>query len=445
MKTDRRKAALVFLAVCTFFVLLAFNVVTPMIADDYNYSFSFHTGQRITSLLQIPDSMYDHYQIQGGRLVVHALAQMLLMLPPLVFDVLNAGMFVLFSWLLYRFGFERGQNSPAAYLLLLAGMWWFLPMPGQTFLWVVGSANYLWGAAISLGWLLCFYKLAERNAPAGPLRTVGMTVWAFFAGWCNENTSAAVLLAAGLLMLILLTEHKRWRVWMVTGCMAGFVGWLVMVLSPGNAARAAREGAGAMSLSALVSRTVNCTVQLQKMALPLVAIFGALLVLGILNKTPRGILLRASTLFVAGVAANYAMVGTADYADRAGFGVVALLLASCMVLLRPALHSGQGVLVQAGAGAAALVLVLGLLPTFIPVYQDFRTWQSRQQEVQQQAAAGVKDVTANAIRSKSEYSVFYQLSDLTEDPDHWANIAYAKYFGLDSVTGVTPKEKTDKS
>ena len=441
MKTDRRKAALVFLAVCTFFVLLAFNVVTPMVADDYSYSYSFHTWQRITSPLQIPDSMYGHYQTQGGRLVVHALAQLLLMLPALAFDVVNAGMFVLFSYILYRFGFQRGQNSPAGYLLLLAGMWWLLPMPGQTFLWVVGSANYLWGAAISLGWLLCFYKLAERDAPAGVLRTAGMTVWAFFAGWCNENTSAAVLLAAGLLMLILLTEHKRWRVWMVTGCAAGFAGWLVMVLSPGNAARAAREGAGETTLSALVSRAVNCTVQLQKMALPLVAIFGALLVLAILHKTPRGILLRASALFVAGVAANYAMMGTSDYADRAGFGVVALLLASCMVLLRPALHSPQGVLVQAGAGAAALVLVLGLLPTFIPVYQDWRTWQSREQQVWAQAQAGVKDVTVNAIRSGSEYSVFYALDDLTPDPTHWANAGYALHHGLDSVTGVMPGEQ----
>lgn len=70
-------------------ILLILNYFTPMIVDDYNYSFSFSTGQRITNPLQIIPSMLAHYNIQGGRLLVHALAQLFLMLPGWLFDIIN--------------------------------------------------------------------------------------------------------------------------------------------------------------------------------------------------------------------------------------------------------------------------------------------------------------------------------------------------------------------
>ena len=53
MKTNGKKglwmAALCLMGLC----MLLFNILTPMICDDYRYAFSFATGERITGVLEI--------------------------------------------------------------------------------------------------------------------------------------------------------------------------------------------------------------------------------------------------------------------------------------------------------------------------------------------------------------------------------------------------------
>ncbi len=437
MEQKTHRWATAAMAVLVFGLLLVLNRLTPMIADDYNYSFSFADSQRITSLLQIPASMAAHYQTQGGRLVVHAIAQALLMLPGWLFDVLNAAMYTAFSFVLYSFGFGRRRCSALGFALLAVGMWLYLPEFGQTCLWMVGSANYLWGTAISMGWLLCFYKLAERDAPAGALRTAGMTAWAFFAGWCNENTSAAVLLAAGLLMLILLLERKRWRLWMVTGCAAGFAGWLVMVLSPGNAARAAREGVDVpLTLSLLRVRFMNCTSVMKEELLPVLAVCAALLLLAVSLRVKRGDLLRGGALLAAALACTYSMVGAPYLSGRSLTGTFALLAAGGMTLLPGVLHAGGKQLAAALLGVASVVCAASVIANVNHCYLDRMLWQQRQQDVMAQAASGAEQIETFAIDSSSRYSVFSGLVDLDTDPAHWANRAYSLFYGIGPVSST---------
>lgn len=75
---------------CVFVVMLVFNHLTPLVGDDYVYAFSFVDEQRIDSVWDIFPSMWAHRFYANGRVVAHFFAQLFLMLPKTVFNVINA-------------------------------------------------------------------------------------------------------------------------------------------------------------------------------------------------------------------------------------------------------------------------------------------------------------------------------------------------------------------
>jgi hypothetical protein len=53
---------------------------TPLMMDDYDYSFSWATGEKLTSLSDIFASQIAHYSLWGGRSVTHFLVQLFLLM-----------------------------------------------------------------------------------------------------------------------------------------------------------------------------------------------------------------------------------------------------------------------------------------------------------------------------------------------------------------------------
>ena len=76
-------------------VMLLLNAHTPLMMDDYDYSFSWSTGERVSGLVDVIASQAVHYRLWGGRSVVHTLAQLFLLLGKPVFNVANAAMYIL--------------------------------------------------------------------------------------------------------------------------------------------------------------------------------------------------------------------------------------------------------------------------------------------------------------------------------------------------------------
>ena len=81
-----------FLLLCllVFLVVLGLTALTPMVSDDFAYCFSFADWTRIRHMGQIIPSMAEHRNVTNGRVIVHGLVQLLLLLPRPVYCVLNA-------------------------------------------------------------------------------------------------------------------------------------------------------------------------------------------------------------------------------------------------------------------------------------------------------------------------------------------------------------------
>lgn len=415
-------------------ILLILNYFTPMIVDDYNYSFSFSTGQRITNPLQIIPSMLAHYNIQGGRLLVHALAQLFLMLPGWLFDIINTIGFLTFSFILYFFAYSKKNLCCLSYLFLLACVWIYTPIFAQTCLWEVGSANYLWGCIISFGWLLFFYKLVQ-NPSVKKWQTIVSGVWAFAAGFCNENTSAAVLLAAGFFVLIFIYENRTLKLWMFLSGLSGFCGWIIMILAPGNKQRSINEGVDSeITLRLLFSRFINCTWKMSDVLPHVIAFCVVLHCVAIALKVNQKILLRSGAMMLSGFACCYAMMGAPYSSDRSFMGSFAFFCISSLLLIPEIIKSDLKPFFYGLCGLVCVTAYFSVVSAVNHNYLNYNLWLTRQEDVMSQAASGSELIETFAIGSVSKYSVFNGLEDLNQDPDHWANHAYSKYYNIGSVT-----------
>ena len=99
-----------------FMVILVLTALTPMLADDYSYSFSYADRSRISSLSDILRSLQAHRDTMNGRMTAHFFAHLFLLLPKPVFSVCNALVFCLILFNIFRIvrgGDDRLQDRSA--------------------------------------------------------------------------------------------------------------------------------------------------------------------------------------------------------------------------------------------------------------------------------------------------------------------------------------------
>lgn len=90
-------------------------------------------------------------------------------------------------------------------------------------------------------------------------------------------------------------------------------------------------------------------------------------------------------------------------------------------------------LALAGVSLFPLYSIRKVLRTDLPVYQQHASdWDARDAFIRSQVAQGQMDITATAF-----YSIGKVL-ELTPDPNNWLNGCAARYYGADSITGVSP-------
>ena len=220
--------------VLLFALLLVFNFLTPMAADDYLFTFSHAHWSRLTGVDEIIPSMAALRQNTNGRVFAHFFVQLFLLWPRWIFNVLNAGMGTLLFYILYRYVRSGDARRDLLALLFLVGVLFvLLPAFGQVFLWLTGACNYLWTAVLTLAFLYPFYarNFERESLKSTPVRVLYLLL-GFIAGGWSENGSLAMLCAAfGFLALTWLREKRLPRFLTVSFCVA-CGGFLFLMSAP---------------------------------------------------------------------------------------------------------------------------------------------------------------------------------------------------------------------
>ena len=414
-----------------FAVMLALNLLTHYTADDWVYMLSFSTKEPIRKIGDIFPSMYVHSYRMNGRILSHGLVQLLFLLPPWCFDILNSAAYTLLMYLSLRLCMPGKRR---AWLLgfLVLGFWTLLPAFGEVALWTVGSVNYLWALLFGLLYLSPFvryFRTSERRWNAAG--KIGFTVFSVLMGAYTEITSFIVLFMAVLLLLSGGKRAKKTWLWFpVFGNAAGYAVLLSMPAELG-------KKQGSFAFTVLVGRFVQASGLLLRYLFPLLLLWLILAAWMLFTKQMNRRFWLSCVFFLGGLAANYMLIAAA-YMPQRTLCTAALLLLLADGLLLPAPVGKLGRLFRAAVcillTAVCLYAVYLGVPEIVRTHRDY--W-ARESYIQTSVKNGETALTLPLIHSDSKYTLYRDLRDLSVyDTADWPNSSMAKIYGADLILGA---------
>ena len=94
------KIKMILIIIFIYLSMLILNIVTPLIMDDYNYTFGLEG--RINSIIDIINYQQWFYFNWGGRNIAHFIAQFFLMNDKIFFNIVNPAIYTLMIYLIYN-------------------------------------------------------------------------------------------------------------------------------------------------------------------------------------------------------------------------------------------------------------------------------------------------------------------------------------------------------
>ena len=337
-----------------YFFLFAINYLTPMsTGDDCLYAFIWQghsmftplseDAVRVSSLHDLFISQWSLYLTWGGRIVGQTLVQLFAWQGKGLFNILNALVGTLLVAEIYwcsnkgniNFGFRTGIVC-----WIFFALWSFAPGFSDVFFWLTGACIFLWPAFFMLGFLLSYikkyYYFQEKKNP-NFLYSFGMFVFGVIAGCGNENSVGWVILSL-LLFLYLQRKSHNLESWMYTGVAGLIMGYLLLLLAPGNFVRLiGGHGSDWYHLAVLKH---HVTIFLVVLLFQSFMWFFSLRSIHSLRKIDlrnndnlRKDIMLIKTLLVVSFGMSATMLLSPEFPTRSGFpGTVPLLIATCILL-----------------------------------------------------------------------------------------------------------------
>ena len=231
--------------------------LTPIILDDW-YQVGWLREHELTpgSVAERARWNYLHYNPRLGETFL------LLVNGPWPFRVLLTPLIeLLLLWVVFALAFGRWPRPSArdaGWLVVLQALLWAAsPAPGLLWFYRPFTTNYLYGVALHL-LVVVPYRFALVPVGGGSVRARVWWAPAIFvggvaAGWSNEHTGPATIVAAIALSVTLVRRGVR-RVWMAAGIAGLALGWAALYLAPGQSQRYGGTGATESRAASLAGR-----------------------------------------------------------------------------------------------------------------------------------------------------------------------------------------------
>ncbi len=414
-----------------FLLMLAFNLLTDRLVDDYTYSFSFVDGSPIESVGDIFPSIAAHAVKMNGRHIAHFFAQLFLLAPAILFKLINPIVFVL----LIRMMAKIADRECPLWLMLAAFAltWIFEPAFGQVNLWLDGACNYLWGHAVCLGWLMPYIAAADKRWSRYPIGwRLAVIPLGFLAGGWNENVSAATIFMAGLLILVTLYEHRHISAELPISLGMALIGFLTMALAPAES----QNKLIALTFDVLRGNIVAATEQLAGFGW-LILLFALLFAAALFAGGRLARLRLAGILALGALASNYIMIFAAYYHDRSAAYSAILFACGCLVLLSELAACKKEMLVGCVVALLIPILAYWLILGADDIVNTHKIAAANEAYLIASAEAGEREATLRPIPAATKYSAVWDLKYIdTESPDTWPNRNMARWYGLDAIYGT---------
>lgn len=448
-----------------YLIMLGLNYLMPLCyGDDYVYAFIWsgqsmyipipETAERVACFGDILTSQWSHYLTGNGRLPAHMLVQFFLWKGKYLFNLLNSLVFVLLVLEIFWIS-DRGRvslkNLQAGTLgWIFFSLWAFTVNFGGVFLWVAGACNYLWMTALLLSFLILYVRkyLHMNTIVIHPENGKYLIYfWGVLAGWTNENTVCWIILMLGL-WLFKNRKEPGIEAWMWFGLAGLCTGYMFLIFAPGNMVRAGSytmESVNIWSWQYMRSKLITFgVIEFFEIFLWFFIITSWRKIKNIINEdiVSRQLIL-VKLCCALNLLCNGIMLLTPEFPARSGFISLVFLTTAAVLMVRiqPVLNiqltddlAKKFLIIIAGC-----YFVVSLGATYIGMFSTNQYDKNVVKLIKQHKAAGTASVLEiPAPPAHPEYLVLASgrhlvRPELTENENDWANVAYARYYGIKGI------------
>ena len=396
------------------------NVLTPFREDDMGFSLIEGEWTRMHTLLDLLRSHATHYANTNGRLADLVPELFAGLLGKSVFNVLNALVFVLMAHILSLLSTGRRSLLAASGFMAMVGTCY--PVPGETMLWMAGSANYMW--AITLSLMLVYVLQHHRGLRPSWWESMALFIGGVVAGGFNEATSLGFL---GGLMLYYAVNHRLINRRVVIALSGYMLGIMFIVASPGAWNRVSTDLAIDLSPGDLMSSRWYIFVEkMWKFYLPVGAfIIGIVALVVRRGRAVRQcvwtyiLLVLASVMFSLGLTHEraYSPLVTVSF-------IIIIMVADSLLEHRPRWR------------LAAITIAAGLsIFTFARGIKMLNRYQAFYQQVENEIAASPSQAILRE-RQFEYYSRFIKLMNYMSTNYFAHEVVYCGYYGKENIQFV---------
>jgi hypothetical protein len=341
-KTLFNRLVIILLFVGSLLSFYLLNHYTDLAIDDFGFKFikSFdleRTYCRVTNLSELIESQTTHYLGMNGRVLANGLAQLFLITENKTwFNIANTIMFGLLQVLILLLsGFRLKELTVMHYLVMITSLWFLVPGPNQTFLWLDGSFNYLWVAVLVLAFIYLFSRMGSYEGKLSWHYYPVLFLAGFLAGAGHEVISIGV---AGACCLYLILNKQK-----ITGSaialVSGFcLGTAFVILAPGNMARMESEGVREATFLLMLAQRIWAFFLSARSMIALILLIGILIFIYLRNKvTLSGILKGNAILLYAIPISLLFIIFAGSFQERVFFGVALFSIIVILSILK--MHS----------------------------------------------------------------------------------------------------------
>lgn len=431
-----------FTVTISFIMIMVFNFLTPYSSDDFFYR---KVVQQATSLWDLFVQEYQHYMTTNGRSIAHFILRCFLTTDKWVFNIANSIVYVILSLLIYVNIERKKKYDIGLYLLIQILLWSNAVAFGQTILWMSGSCSYLWGTTIILGFITVLKNRLthSENINKPIIQAVGLFLFGVIAGWCSENTTGGAILYLCILIGYVLYEKRKLPYWIISGLAGMITGFMFMLNAPGYKIRSQYMEPEHTGFLKYAARFLKINIAVKNNFALLLCILVIVLVIAFVMKVDWKQKKNVWIFTFIAAATCYALVLSPEPQNRVYFGAGIFLIIACL----------QGITdlpieVEWIKSMKISFIVIGCLWLASTYFQEGanvarinRECNERVTFIEEQKAAGNYDVIVPLLRPefKTRFSDCHN-TDIEEDSKYWINQAYAGYYELHSLSGVSRDE-----
>ncbi len=183
--------------------VLILNHSVMLSPDDYTYSWvqgsNMERVDGIDDCIKTGKFLYNNWT---GRIIPHVLVGIFRNMNPLIFEVINSLVFMLFIILI-----TKVLNKKSGFLSILSvfGYLAFSMMFGEKFAWISGALNYLWPSTFMVILIYYFYNYYIGEKDLNVLGKIALILFAFITGFSHENI---VFVGGSFLLCVCLFKIK---------------------------------------------------------------------------------------------------------------------------------------------------------------------------------------------------------------------------------------------